>query len=69
MSDIHDSFENALTDAVSKFPKNEFIIQQVVSEDKTIPVELSTAFAFRQEPKPAPLRTILAMATLTLARV
>lgn len=34
--DTFDTFDKALSDAVSKFPVNEFIIQQVVSDEETI---------------------------------
>lgn len=33
---LFDTFDKALSDAVSKFPVNEFIIQQVVSDEETI---------------------------------
>ncbi|GBR74044.1 hypothetical protein NO1_1280 [Candidatus Termititenax aidoneus] len=31
-----DTFENALSDAVFKYPANEFIVQQVISDDETV---------------------------------
>jgi len=31
-----DSFENALNDAIQKYPNNEFVIQQVISESDTV---------------------------------
>ncbi len=33
---LFDTFDTALSEAVSKFPVNEFIIQQVVSDEETI---------------------------------
>lgn len=36
LNGFYDSFEMALTVAVSKFPKHEFVIQQVISEDENI---------------------------------
>lgn len=36
ISNVYDSFESALMFAVSKFPPNEFIIQQVIDENNRI---------------------------------